>query len=194
MQKSQPKIILASSSPQRSAILKNAGFKFEVIPSTYDEPDTPFLSATELAKSHAFHKAKQVADSLPEGIVIGCDTLVSLNGKILQKPKNADEARKFISQQQGQTVQVISGLCLFNIDLQRNITTSILSKLKFAVMSETEIYWYVSTNEWKDKSGGFSVQGIGSRFIIEINGDYQNIVGLPLFKVYEILKTWNFFT
>lgn len=194
MSKSQPKIILASSSPQRSAILKNAGFQFEVIPSSYHEPDDPFLTAPELAKSHAFHKAKQVADNLNEGIVIGCDTLVSLNGKILQKPKNASEAKKFISEQQGQTVQVISGLSLLYIELERNITTTVSSELKFTNMTESEIDWYVSTNEWKDKSGGFSVQGIGSRFITEVNGDYQNIVGLPVFKVYEILNTWNFFT
>jgi septum formation protein len=194
MLKSQPKIILASTSPQRIKILKNAGFEFEVIPSNYHEPDEPFLSPEELAKSHAFHKAKIVADTLEEGIVIGCDTIVSHKGKAIQKPKDALQAKMFIQMQQGQVVQVISGLSIFNIDTNRNVNTTVTTDVYFSAMSETEIDWYIATKEWKDKSGGFSIQGIGSRYIYKIVGDYQNVVGLPLFKVYEILKSYKFFT
>jgi septum formation protein len=194
IRKSQPKIILASSSPQRKEILLKAGFKFDIVQSDYHEPNQPFLNSDELAKSHAFYKAKSVADSLNEGIVIGCDTLVSYREKTIQKPKNKSEAKYFLSLQQGNTIHVISGLSLFNTVISRTITTSVTTEVKFATMTESEIDWYVSTNEWRDKSGGFSIQGLGSRYITSIHGDYQNVVGLPIFKVYEILKSWNFFT
>lgn len=192
LQKSQPKIVLASTSPQRSAILTAAGFQFEIITSDYPEIDEPFLSPLEQAKKHAFNKAKLVADILKEGIIIGCDTVISHNNKLIGKASNATEAKQIIQSLQGTTTQVVSGLCLFNADLERNVITSVESQITMNSMSEAEIDWYIATNEWKDKSGAFSIQGIGSRFIKSINGDYQNIVGLPISKVYEILKTWGY--
>lgn len=191
-QKSQPKIVLASSSPQRSAILTAAGFQFEILTSDYPEIDEPFLSPVEQAKKHAFNKAKLVADILNEGIIIGCDTVVSLDQKLIGKAKDEAHAKEIIQSLQGRSAQVISGLCLFNADIQRNVITEVTSEVTLHPMSEAEIDWYISTNEWKDKSGAFSVQGIGSRFIASIKGDYHNIVGLPIAKVYQILRTWGF--
>jgi septum formation protein len=188
--KSQPKIVLASTSPQRLAILTAAKFEFEVIKPEYEEIDELFLSPLEQAKKHAFGKAKSVADILQEGIIIGCDTVVSLNGKLIGKAKDMAHAKEIITSLQGNTAQVISGLCVFNADLQRNIATTVTSEVTLNPLTEGEIDWYISTGEWKDKSGAFSVQGIGSRYIKEIKGDYHNIVGLPVSKLYEILKTW----
>lgn len=187
--KSQLKIVLASTSPQRVSILKNAGFEFEVIPSNYPEIDDPLLSPQEQAKIHAFNKAKSVADRLDfAALVIGCDTVVCLNNKLIGKATDKAHAKKLIQAQQGQTFDVVSGLSIFNTQTSRNITTTVTSQLTFDPISEAEIDWYISTNEWKDKSGAFSVQGIGSRFISNIQGDFHNIVGLPIAKVHQILK------
>jgi septum formation protein len=190
--KSQTKIVLASTSKQRIDILKAAGFTFEVIPSDYPEVDEKFLSPLEQAKKHAFNKAKIVADILKAGFIIGCDTVVDLNGKLVQKPIDRAHAKQIISEQQGQTFKVVSGLCLFNAALERNITVAEETKLTFAPMTEAEIEWYLDSEEWKDKSGAFSIQGLGSRFITNIEGDYLNIVGLPLSRLYQLLKSFGY--
>ena len=190
--KSQPKIILASTSPQRIQILKMAGFEFDVIPSDYIEVDEPFLSPLEQAKKHAFNKAKAVADVLKEGYIIGCDTVVCLDNKLIGKPKNRAHAKELIQAQQGRTFEVISGLTIFNASQERNMTIAETTKITFKPMLESEIKWYLESEEFKDKSGGFSIQGLGSRFISRIEGDYQNVVGLPIYKVYEILKLLNY--
>lgn len=190
--KSQPKIILASTSPQRIQILKMAGFEFDVIPSDYIEVDEPFLSPLEQAKKHAFNKAKAVADVLKEGYIIGCDTVVCLDNKLIGKPKNRAHAKELIQAQQGRTFEVISGLTIFNASQERNMTIAETTKVTFKPMLESEIEWYLESEEFKDKSGGFSIQGLGSRFISRIEGDYQNVVGLPIYKVYEILKLLNY--
>ena len=190
--KSQPKIILASTSPQRIQILKMAGFEFDVIPSDYIEFDEPFLSPLEQAKKHAFNKAKAVADVLKEGYIIGCDTVVCLDNKLIGKPKNRAHAKELIQAQQGRTFEVISGLTIFNASQERNMTIAETTKITFKPMLESEIEWYLESEEFKDKSGGFSIQGLGSRFISRIEGDYQNVVGLPIYKVYEILKLLNY--
>ncbi len=190
--KSQPKIILASTSPQRIQILKMAGFEFDVIPSDYIEFDEPFLSPLEQAKKHAFNKAKAVADVLKEGYIIGCDTVVCLDNKLIGKPKNRAHAKELIQAQQGRTFEVISGLTIFNASQERNMTIAETTKVTFKPMLENEIEWYLESEEFKDKSGGFSIQGLGSRFISRIEGDYQNVVGLPIYKVYEILKLLNY--
>jgi septum formation protein len=190
--KSQPKIILASTSPQRINILRQAGFEFEVIPSDYPEIDEPFLSPLEQAKKHAFNKAKAVADILKEGYIIGCDTVVCLDSKLIGKPRDLAHAKEIIQSQQGRTFEVISGLTIFNASQERNMTVAEVTKVSFKPMTEAEIDWYLSTEEYKDKSGGFSIQGLGSRFISRIEGDYQNVVGLPVYKVYELLKLLNY--
>jgi septum formation protein len=185
---SQPKIILASQSPQRLNILRNAGYEPIVSASQYPEIDDPNLTPTEQALEHAIQKAKEVAKQFNEGIVIGCDTLIDLDGKVIGKAQSEAQAKHIIKSQQGREIKVISGLCLINTQngqIQTHTETTIVT---FATMTEAEIDWYINTNEWKDKSGAFSIQGLGSRFIAKIEGDYQNVVGLPLHQVYKMLN------
>lgn len=190
--KSQPKIILASTSPQRLKILTNAGFDPLVLPGTYEEINNPALNPEQQAREHAFRKAKSVADVLNEGIVIGCDTIVNVDGKLIGKPEDEEEAKAILQLQSGKTVEVISGLCMINSENHRNIIHTETTYVKFLTLNHDEIEWYIATGEWKDKSGGFSIQTLGSRYISRIEGDYLNVVGLPLCKVYETLRNWGY--
>lgn len=184
---SQPKIILASQSPQRLNILRNAGFDPVVSASQYPEIDNPNLTPAEQALEHAVQKAKEVANQFDHGIIIGCDTLIDLDGKVIGKANSPAHAKQIIKSQQGREIKVISGLCLINAQTGQILTHTETTIVTFAPMSKPEIDWYIATNEWQDKSGAFSIQGLGSRFIVKIQGDYQNVVGLPMHQVYKML-------
>lgn len=190
--KSQPKIILASESPRRLQLLKNAGIEAEVLASPYQEHDQPGLKPIEIAKNHAFGKAKAVADILAENIVIGCDTVVDANGELLEKPRDRNHAKQMIERQQGQTIEVISGISIIDGDRSRVVISSETTQVTFHAMSEKEIEWYLNTEEWKDKSGGFAIQGNASRFIARVQGDSLSVVGLPVQKIYQTLKNWGY--
>jgi septum formation protein len=188
MIKSQLKIVLASTSPQRTQILKNAGFEFEICAPDYEEIDPPGLSPAEIAKLHAFNKAKSVIKNYPEAVVIGCDTIVCLDNKVIGKANSAAEAREIIKSQQSKSFQVISGLAIFNTVTNKDITKTVTTEITFSKMTDQEIDDYIATNEWKEKSGAFSIQGLGSKYISSINGDFFNVVGLPINELYSALK------
>ncbi len=184
----QTKIILASASPQRIQILRNAGFNPAVHPSSYQEIDDPALSPAEQALEHAINKCLDVAQNYTEGIVIGCDTIVDLNGLLVGKPVDQEHAYQIIKAQQGKIIQVRSGLCLLNTANGQQLDSIETTQITFEPMTEAEIAWYIESGEWQDKSGAFSIQGLGARFISNIQGDFLNVVGLPLRKVYEFIK------
>lgn len=186
--KSQLQIILASTSPQRISILQNAGFNFKVTSPNYDEVDTPNLSPTEQALDHAIKKAESVAKAFPESLIIGCDTVVDLNGKLIGKPSSATHATELIKSQQGQKLKVISGIAVLNTKTNQILSDTVTTEIEFAKLSDQEVEDYIKTNEWKDKSGAFSIQNYGSKFITSIQGDYFNVVGLPIARLYEMIK------
>lgn len=190
--KSQPKIILASESPRRLQLLENADIQVEVLASPYEEHDQPGLKPIEIAKNHAFGKAKAVADILAEGIVIGCDTVVDVNGKLLEKPRDREHAKEMIELQQGQTIEVVSGISIIDSDRSRVVISSETTQVTFHPMTSKEIEWYLDTEEWQDKSGGFAIQGKASRFIAKVQGDSLSVVGLPVQKIYQALKNWGY--
>jgi septum formation protein len=189
---SQPKIILASQSPRRKELLNNAGIDCCVEPSPYIEEFDSTLSAHKLAAKHAYGKAKEVAKQHTEGIIIGVDTLVLAHEKVLEKPRDEKEAFETIKLQQNSEVEVISALTM--IDAYKDIQVSEIetTKVHFHPMTDEEIHWYISTGEWKDKSGGFAIQGIGSRYIKGAEGDFLSVVGLPMQMIYQILKKWGY--
>ena len=174
--KSQPKIILASESPRRLQLLENADIQVEVLASPYEEHDQP----------------KAVADILAEGIVIGCDTVVDVNGKLLEKPRDREHAKEMIGLQQGQTIEVVSGISIIDSDRSRVVISSETTQVTFHPMTSKEIEWYLDTEEWQDKSGGFAIQGKASRFIAKVQGDSLSVVGLPVQKIYQALKNWGY--
>lgn len=177
-------VILASRSPRRRELLSSFIKDFDVIPSNFDEEgmeeNDPFLLVRVLALS----KASTIsADS--EDIVIGCDTVVSLDGEIFGIPKTKEEARKALLKLSGKTHSVITGVCVLENNNIHSFECETL--VTFFELSSEEIEAYISTDEPYDKAGGYGIQGKGGLLVKEISGDYQNVVGLPSSRLMRLL-------
>lgn len=185
------KLILASSSPRRIELLRKLGLEFEVMPPIWE---TKIMSddPVEVAEYIALEKARAVAGFLTEGIVIGADTIVYVDGRMLGKPKDVEEAKMFLRMLSGKVHDVITGIALINAANNREIVDHEITKVKFRELSDEEINWYVSTGEPLDKAGAYAIQGLGCLFIEKIEGDFFNVVGLPLAKLYVMLKQMGY--
>lgn len=180
------KIILASASPRRKELLETAGIEFEICVSDADETVPEGTKPADAAKMTATKKALAVAESHKDDIVIGADTIVVANGKILGKPKDKEDAEAMLSTLSGIEHEVITGVCIVNSG-EINAFEQI-SKVKFYDLSSEEISAYVSTNEPMDKAGSYGIQGKGCTLVEKIDGDYFNIVGLPVAKVIREIR------
>jgi septum formation protein len=167
-------LVLASSSPRRRDILALLGIKFTVVEPDYAEDDIAGLGPAELAEAHARGKAAAV----PGERVLGVDTLVALEGRVFQKPADADEERSFLRALSGRTHTVHSGLCLRVAGVEHLRRAA--SGVTFARLSDADVEWYVGTGEWRDRAGGYAVQGRGAALVRSVHGDFQNVVGLPV--------------
>lgn len=196
------KIILASGSPRRKELLTQAGYDFDVCPSLSEE-DLEVMAPSEYVMLLAKMKADEVcnriiaedvgrrAKKLPEKFVIlGADTVVSLNGRILGKPYDYDDAYNTLNSLSDQTHQVYTGVCLIYVEGRAKTSSSFFEKtdVTFYPVSHKEIIQYLATNEPFDKAGSYGIQGKGGLFVKEINGDYNNVVGLPLARVYHEIE------
>ena len=181
------KIILASKSPRRQEILTNLGYDFEVITAETDESSEisePSKLVMELANRKAYAVADLCCDN--NSVIIACDTVVATENEILGKPKNKQDARRMLSELSGNIHSVYSGLCLIKGD--KVLTDYCKTDVYFDKLTEKDIDWYISQNEWSDKAGGYGIQGKASVFIRKIDGDYFNVVGLPVNLLYKMLK------
>jgi septum formation protein len=129
-----------------------------------------------------------IASKYSKDLVIGADTIVVLDNKILGKPNNKEEAFKMLSSLSNREHQVITGISIINLDNNKKIIDYVVSNVKFKNLTEQDIKDYISTNEYKDKAGAYGIQGYGALLVEEIRGDYFNIVGLPISKLGDILK------
>jgi len=184
------KLILASVSPRREELLRNAGFDFEVCPSGVDEGQ-PLSGELPVAyaRRNARAKAMRVAADSPAGsLVLGADTVVALNGLILGKPNGPYDAVRMLRLLSGQTHEVITAICLVRppdkIAVLRHETTFVA----FRKLGEDEVHDYVATREPYDKAGAYAIQGAASKFVEHLSGCYFNVVGLPISLVSEALK------
>lgn len=185
------KIILASKSPRRKELMDMLNLKYEVIVSEAEETLEEGITAEEQAKRLSYIKAKTVFEETSgDRIVIGSDTMVIKNGKIYGKPKNEEDAFKILKELNGSKHQVITGLAIlvekngkYEEYLEYDIT-----EVYFKNMTDTEIKNWISTGQAMDKAGAYAVQGKFSVFIEKINGNYFTVMGLPIHKVYDILK------
>jgi septum formation protein len=174
-------LILASRSPQRSAILRQVGIEFEqVIPDVRELEDGP---AGELALENAFRKAAAAADGadLP---VLGVDTVVSVEDRIYGKPPDAEGARATLRALSGREHTVVSGVCLIESSAPR--TAVVTTAVEFRALDDGLIDWYVDAGEWRGRAGGYAIQGRGAALVRRIEGDYLNVVGLPLATLLEL--------
>ncbi len=178
--------MLASASPRRSELLRNAGIAFEVDPADIHEEPLAGEAPIDYAQRLARDKAKTVFARHPEAVVLGADTVVVVDEHLLEKPSNADDAARMLRLLCGRTHQVITGVSLLAAGFE--CTEAELTQVAFVRMSEQEIGEYVATGEPMDKAGAYGIQGMASRWVERIDGDYFNVVGLPVARVYRMLK------
>ena len=182
------KIILASASPQRQALLKQIGVKFKVIKCNVSEKRRITKSASKLVKDNALLKAHDAAKKLKSGVVIGCDTIVVCGNRIIGKPKNLKDAKRILRFLSKRPQWVYSGLAVIDIDNNKTITDYEKSKVFMKKLSDREMSRYFEKVSPLDKAGAFDIQRYGGLFINRIEGCFYNIVGLPLAKLYQLLK------
>ncbi|MCR5485653.1 MAG: Maf family protein [Clostridiales bacterium] len=181
-------LILASASPRRREILKNAGFDFIVSVSECEEKNDGSLSPDKLCVSLASQKALDVLKRYPDDIVVGADTVVSIDNMILGKPKDEEDAFKMLRILSGKTNSVYTGVCIASKYSVKTFFEK--SDVLFYELSDSEIEEYVKTGEPLDKAGSYGIQGMGCLLIKEIHGDFFNVVGLPVARFYRELKSF----
>ncbi|MEE4608722.1 MAG: Maf family protein [Desulfobacteraceae bacterium] len=180
-------LILASASPRRKYLLEQAGLRFSVIPSTVDESAADTQAPEDYVRLLAEAKADDIARRHPEAWVIGADTVVVIDGRILGKPAGTEEARFMLQQLSGQRHRVHTGFAIVCRDRSRRISAMATTEVEFKTLSAAEIEWYLQTGEPFDKAGAYAIQGIGTFLVRRIDGSYTNVVGLPVCEVIEAL-------
>lgn len=199
MKKKLHKIILASTSPRRKDLLASMGLDFEVVPSDYEENMNLPLSPDKLTLHLSREKALAVTKDYPDAVVIGADTIVSIDDMVLGKAHSEDEVRRMLGLLSGRTHQVITGLTVVippsvsPTHTQLIETHASVNNVSFASLTPEEISWYISTGEPLEKAGGYALQGCAAMFIKKIEGSYSGIVGLPLEALYDILRSYRMF-
>lgn len=182
------KIILASASPRRKELLTTAGVEFEVLVSQADETVPEGTAPKDAAIMTAEKKALAVAENC-DGTVIGADTIVVIDGKILGKPKDEADAADMLRTLSGREHEVITGVCI--TDGEKTEKFAQVSRVRFYALTEDEIAAYVATKEPMDKAGSYGIQGRGCVLVDSIEGDYFNIVGLPVAATVRALKNFE---
>jgi septum formation protein len=188
------KIILASKSIDRCEILKRAKIPFDTIVANINENEfkerisNPIQLIKELAKAKALYVKKRVLEENLDAIIIGADTIVEYNGEIIGKANNEDQAFHILQRLQNKPHNLLTGLAITETFFQKVIVDYECTVVYFAHLSDQEIWTYVKSGEWKGRAGAYSIRDKASLFVKSIEGSFSNVVGLPLFKIYEILK------
>ncbi|MFX1419705.1 MAG: Maf family protein [Promethearchaeota archaeon] len=188
------KIILASKSPDRSEILKRAGISFETFITKVDEEKfkKKFSDAHELVKELAKAKViiaqNNVFDDSSDKIIIAADTVVEIDGEIIGKAQNEEEAFKILKKLIGRTHKLITGIAVIQVKNSKIIIDSDITFVEFLELSDEEIRQYIKTHEWEGRAGAYSISDKASLFINKINGSSSNVNGLPMHKLFEILR------
>ena len=183
------KVILASASPRRKELLKQMGISYEVIVPDIDEESFGLLPPNELVQTLAQMKAQAVANTVEENsLVIAADTVVVLEGQILGKPKDELDAKQMLNMLSGKAHMVYTGVAIVDPATNRQERFVVDTKIYMKVMSQEEIDAYILTGEPLDKAGSYGIQGRGGVFIERIEGDYFSVMGLPIARLYDLLK------
>ncbi len=179
-------LVLASASPRRAELLRNAGVRFTVDPAHVPEQPLAGEPPIDYAQRLARAKALAVLARHPGDAVLGADTLVVIDEHLLEKPADADDAARMLRLLSAHTHQVITGVCLVAPGFER--TEAEVTRVTFSQISDEEIAAYIRTGEPMDKAGAYGIQGIASRWVTGIEGCYFNVVGLPVARVYRLLR------
>ncbi len=190
---SAPRLVLASTSPRRHLLLREAGIPFEAVaPRDVAEDLPPDEPPTELVRRHALTKARSVAADYAERLILGADTVVVLDGRVFGKPADEAEARAMLAALQGRTHTVYTGLALVDGPSRREEAEVEATAVTMRALSAEEIGRYVATGEPRDKAGAYAVQGRGSLLVERVDGDYFNVVGLPLYRLSRMLAALGY--
>jgi septum formation protein len=180
-----PPLLLASTSPQRKAILEQLHIPFDVVAPNYDEDTSGDADAVRIVREHARGKARSVVDQAEGRPVLGVDTAVVLEGRIFGKPETAGDAERMLEELSGKTHVVVSGLCLVTPgweDIEHEAT-----QVAFRELTPRELGTYVATGDWEGRAGAYAIQGRGASLVRSIDGDYLNVVGLPAALLVRLL-------
>ena len=192
-----PPLILASASPRRAELLRAAGIPFETHVSDVDETLLPDEAAADFVRRLAKAKAQAIAETFPDRAVLGADTVVVVEGTVLGKPDDEEDARQMLQLLSDRTHQVLTGVCLIGPGVEaqgslggRYVRVEVArTTVEFAPLSPAEIDRYVASGEPMDKAGAYAIQGLASRFVSRIDGSYSNVVGLPVALVARMCTT-----
>ncbi len=187
----KPGIILASASPRRRYLLEQAGLKFSVVPSRFDETAAPMTAPETYVRQMAEGKADEIARQYPDHWVIGADTVVFIDNTVMGKPQSRAQARTMLTRLSGRTHRVLTGYCVCCHALNRLFSETVQTDVRFKKLSDLEIDWYVDSGEPMDKAGAYGIQGLGTFLVKSIDGSYTNVVGLPVCEVLESLNSEN---
>ena len=180
-----PPLLLASTSPQRRAILHQLGIPFDVVAPSYVEHDPPDADPAQLVREHALGKARSVAADADDRPVLGVDTTVALDGRIYAKPADAGDAERMLEELSGRTHAVVSGLALVTPGWEYVEDEATL--VTFRALTPRDLASYVASGEWHGRAGGYAIQGLGAALVERVEGDYLNVVGLPASLLVRLL-------
>jgi septum formation protein len=180
-----PPLLLASTSPQRRAILEQLGIPFVAVPPRYEETDAQGADPPQLVREHAQGKARSIADGAGDRPVLGVDTAVVLDGRMYGKPATAEEAAEMLDALGGRVHEVLSGLCLVTPGWE--IVEHEVTQVWFRPLTPRDIATYVASGEWEERAGSYAIQGRGAALVECIEGDYLNVVGLPAALLVRLL-------
>jgi septum formation protein len=183
----RPRLILASKSPRRSELLEQAGLTFSVIPSDFDESAVTMSNPDSYVTTLAESKALDISQKHPAAWIIGADTIVLIDRKILGKPASIKEAHHMLQHLSDRTHQVLTGYCICCKKKNKVFSETLKTDVRFKKLTAAEIKWYIQTGEPFDKAGAYAIQGMGTFLVKSINGSYTNVVGLPVCEVIEYL-------
>lgn len=180
-----PPLLLASTSPQRRAILAQLGIPFELAEPLYEERDPPDADPVELVREHAAGKARSIGEP-DERPVLGVDTAVHLDGRLFGKPAGPEEAEEMLDALGGSTHEVVSGLCLRTPGWE--VVEHEVTRVSFRALTPRDLAAYIGSGEWEGRAGGYAIQGLGGSLVERIDGDYLNVVGLPAALLVDLLS------
>jgi septum formation protein len=186
----RPRLILASASARREALLADLGVEFEVCPSDLPEAwpqGSPRVAVELLARA----KAQNVARRLSAGVVLGADTAVILGGEVFGKPRDHDDARRMLRALRGRVHEVITGVALVNVETLRESVTSVVTRVAMRPYDDAEIEQYIASGEPFDKAGAYAIQGRGGALVASVDGCYTNVIGLPMTTTRKLLESWG---
>lgn len=181
------RIVLASASPRRKELLRQIGLRFEVGPVGIDEEAASAAGPEDLARGLSLGKARAAARTHPDAIIIAADTLVVMGGRVFGQPRTDARARQMLRALHGRTHSVITGFTVLDTGSGRAVTRSVETRVHLRKLAPGEIDAYVATGEPLDKAGGYAIQGRGAVIVDRIEGDYSNVVGLPLAALAQVL-------